>query len=264
MSNKNNNQTILSDTMHKVTDRQFSCLDTYDLYNLYNEGSFIIDFGTKSNLHINLSIVVDDDYIEEIDDFSPDNLNHLVIIGSISLNLSEIIRTINSHYGFKNYHFFDEEGIQNMHDTFPIIFNGFGGTYPSFITPLLPKRVFLGSVKTVSEEFLHLNNIDRVINMCFSKLCLSIEKNFPIEDDDGVDISEILDKTFAIMDNTQNILVVCEKGKSRSASVVLYYYAKKYGLSLTKGLDGLKSCRSLCNPNKGFLNQIEQKLDTSV
>jgi hypothetical protein len=196
----------------KITMNEYTCIDMYTLYNLYNGSSIIIDFRKNPEYQIDCSLSVSvSNYMNILEEFPPDNLNNIAIIGAKSMNLSEIIRNINEQFRFRNYHFFDEDEMINLYKTFPIIFNGSERIYPSIITYFLPRKVFLGSVKTVSEEFLNTNGIDRIINMCFSILNTNIEDNFPIDDDEEVNILEILSKTYTIMDNHQNILVVCEK-----------------------------------------------------
>lgn len=246
-----------------VVSENFNRLNTHDIYNLYNEETTIIDFSSAKQINLSIKVTINN-YVDILLDFSPDNLNHIVIIGLEALNIPEIVVNIDNRYKFKNYYFFNEKHMLSLYEEFPIIFNGVKKTYPSLITQLLPKRVFLGSVKTVTTEFLQINKIDKIINMCYSALNVRTEENFPIEDDESVDISKILDKTYTIIDNSQNVLVVCEKGRSRSVSMVLHYYIKKYNLSLMEGLNGLKKCRSVCKPNDGFLMQINAKIDSSA
>lgn len=233
-------------------------INMYELYNLYNEESFILDF-SNDNLLINFSLKVTmNSYLKSLEEVYPDNLTHLIIISSIYNE--DIIKNIERIYKFKNYYFFNEYDKIELYNIFPILFNGKCNTYPSFITFIQPKRVFLGSIKTINKEFLISNNIEKIINMTFNKLNLDIEENYPIKDEDNIDISNILDQTYNIIENNKNILVVCEKGKSRSVSIILYYYAKKYNLSFEDALKNLKSCRSICDPNDGFKYQIKNKL----
>lgn len=233
-----------------------------NIYNLFNEEAFILDF-SNDDLLINFALKVSvNSYLTFLKDFSPDNLTHLIIISS---NENEnIIQNIETLLKFKNYYFLKQSDKIRLYSKFPILFDGENNTYPSLIHFLLPKIIFLGSVKTVTKYFLTSNNINKIINMTFKKLNVDIEKgieeNYPIEDNDNVDISNILDQTFDVIEKNNNILIVCDKGKSRSVSIILYYYAKKFNLSLEHALKNLKYCRSICDPNQGFINQIKTKL----
>ena len=171
-------------------------INIYELYNLYNEEAFILDF-SNDELLINFSLKVTiDSYLEYLEEVYPDNLTHLIIISSTKDE--NIIKNIETMFKFKNYYFFNQQDKIQLYNMFPILFNGEFNTYPSFITFLLPKKIFLGSIKTINKEFLTLNGIDKIINMTFNKLNLEIEENYPIEDEDNVDISNILDQTYKI------------------------------------------------------------------
>lgn len=232
-------------------------VNIYEFYNLYNEEAYILDF-SDNELKVNFSNKVTlDNYLEILTDFTPDSYINFLIIGTKDhlLDNEEIKR-------FKNHYFFPQNRMIDLYITFPLLFNGDLRTYPSIITYLLPKIIFLGSIKTVTKDFLFFNKIEKVVNLTFNKLGVDNEYNFGIEDEDYVDISDILDQTYSILDSNDNILVVCEKGKSRSVSVVLHYYLKKFSIkNLEEGLANLKKSRSICNPNEGFKRQIKNKLE---
>lgn len=244
------------------TDGNIIPISFYRLYNLYNEEACILDFRQNTSKRINSCLIVNtNNYMDVLEEFPPDNLNNIVLIVSPDIDIIEITHNINMIYSFKKYHCFEDKNMHKLYTIFPFIFNGTTQTYPSLIIPLFPKKVFLGSVKNVTEDFLQESNIDTIINMSFVSLNTSIEHSFPIDDDETTHIEDILDITYSIIDKAQNILVVCQQGKSRSVSVVLYYYIKKYNLSISKGLFDLKNCRSICNPNSGFLRQINKKIN---
>lgn len=46
-------------------------------------------------------------------------------------------------------------------------------------------------------------------------------------------------------------------GKSRSATVVIAYLMHKYHISPVEGLEQLRLARPLCEPNEGFMKQLE-------
>ena len=233
------------------------------IYNLYNEEAYIIDM-RKNNQEaynegykINTSVV-----LKDFEDYLPDNYTNLVIIKEDDSKEDDSMDIVKL---FKNTCRIDNQIVLKLYKQFPILFDGSNKIYPSLIIPLYPKRVFLGSIRTVTSDFLKSCGIDIIINMTYSKLsCVDpikiIEYHYPIEDSEYQDIGDILLETYDLLDVNDNILVVCEKGQSRSVSVVLYYYSKKFNVSMSEGLKKLKECRSICKPNPSFIKQIDEML----
>lgn len=52
------------------------------------------------------------------------------------------------------------------------------------------------------------------------------------------------------------VLVHCHCGVSRSASVIIAYIMKKYGITHHKAFEKVKAKRSIVHPNKGFVSQL--------
>ncbi|KAF4314544.1 putative dual specificity phosphatase protein [Botryosphaeria dothidea] len=59
------------------------------------------------------------------------------------------------------------------------------------------------------------------------------------------------------LDHGGGVLVHCAMGKSRSATVVIAYLMHKYHISPAEGLEQLRLARPLCEPNEGFMKQLE-------
>ncbi|MEM0353963.1 MAG: dual specificity protein phosphatase [Thermoplasmata archaeon] len=55
----------------------------------------------------------------------------------------------------------------------------------------------------------------------------------------------------------KNVLVHCIAGVSRSASLVVYFFMKKYHLEFEKALDLVRQKRSIINPNDSFKFQLK-------
>ncbi|KAH7360006.1 protein-tyrosine phosphatase-like protein [Pyrenochaeta sp. MPI-SDFR-AT-0127] len=53
------------------------------------------------------------------------------------------------------------------------------------------------------------------------------------------------------------VLVHCAMGKSRSATVVIAYLMQEHGISPSEALSHLRQARSICEPNEGFMKQLE-------
>ena len=60
----------------------------------------------------------------------------------------------------------------------------------------------------------------------------------------------------ASISNKKNILVHCQMGKSRSASVIIYYLMRKYNMTYNSAKTLLRSKRSLIEPNSYFEKQL--------
>lgn len=72
--------------------------------------------------------------------------------------------------------------------------------------------------------------------------------------------SEILPTTFEFIDaarkRNENVLVHCQAGKSRSASVVIYYLMKRYSISFEDAYCHVAKIRPEIGLNTGFHNML--------
>ncbi|KAI4714845.1 hypothetical protein J4E89_000526 [Alternaria sp. Ai002NY15] len=53
------------------------------------------------------------------------------------------------------------------------------------------------------------------------------------------------------------VLVHCAMGKSRSATVVIAYLMQEHNISPSEALSHVRQARSICEPNEGFMKQLE-------
>lgn len=141
--------------------------------------------------------------------------------------------------------------------------------YPSMICPW---GLFLGSKNNA-------NNIEVVRQLSIS-LIINItreEPNFfegtldgdtgvtylklPCLDDDNQDMTLVWrEASKAIRDareRNSKVLVHCHAGKSRSASTVIYYLMKHERMNLPDALAHAQMCRSVVQPNPGFMQQLQ-------
>ena len=97
--------------------------------------------------------------------------------------------------------------------------------------------------------------------------------NLSIEDSSSQDITHSLNEAYSFLtqharnrddinnnnnNSRDNILVHCVQGKSRSASIVIYYLMRKYNYTYNRAIELLQSKRSVVSPNKGFEQQLRQ------
>lgn len=60
-----------------------------------------------------------------------------------------------------------------------------------------------------------------------------------------------------VISQNENVLVHCFAGVSRSASLVIYYFMRKYGWTFDQAFQYVKLKRSIINPNEGFQKQLQ-------
>lgn len=135
----------------------------------------------------------------------------------------------------------------------------------SQITP----QLYLGNGKHVqrqTKEFLELD-INVIINCCNEIVHKPNEKyiikQFPI--DDGIEASiisyldEIVDLINYYSNENKKIYVHCVQGRSRSASIVIYYLMKYEKLSFDDAYNKLLKIRPCIFPNNNFIEELKQK-----
>merc|ERR550534_368395 len=126
--------------------------------------------------------------------------------------------------------------------------------------------IFIGNFQGASSlELCQKNNIGALMNLSNKVL-----KNqswmtyyaFPINDLPGANIAELFRMTSNIIEGHlragENILVNCNFGVSRSTTVVLAYIIKKTGMTVDSALALCRRFRPCCNPNHGFIKQLER------
>ena len=121
--------------------------------------------------------------------------------------------------------------------------------------------LFLGAeVGANSKLIFEKHNIKRVLS-----LGIAMEPVFPdkcdymtisIEDSRNEDIYQFFENTYKYIDKAINdkapIYIHCQAGISRSASVVIAYFIKKYKWTYLEALSFVSENRDFINPNKGF------------
>jgi hypothetical protein len=105
-----------------------------------------------------------------------------------------------------------------------------------------------------------LNITDEIDNFYEGKNNLIYYK-FPIRDNNLDDISSILNESYNVIEHHlelgDRVLVHCYMGASRSASVVIHYIMKKYGVSYEHTVNLVKRGRPVVNLTEKFQNTLK-------
>ena len=87
----------------------------------------------------------------------------------------------------------------------------------------------------------------------------------PIDDDERENIFSLFPKLIKFIEaslaKNEGILVHCLGGVSRSATIVIAYMIKTKKWKMRRALKYVKEKRSCINPNKGFLDQLDDYAD---
>ena len=80
-------------------------------------------------------------------------------------------------------------------------------------------------------------------------------------DDENTNLKDVFDEAIEFIDEgieNGKVLVHCYAGRSRSATIVIAYIVKKFGMSVEKALKFVKGCRGIVMPNKYFMKQLDE------
>lgn len=146
----------------------------------------------------------------------------------------------------------------------------------SSMNEIAPGLYLSGQEAALNKNLLNEKKITHILNLATNvdnKFESEIAyKKIKIEDSTTQDIMGCFDESFdyienALKDEHNSVLVHCNAGVSRSASVVISYLMKK-GLHQTyqEAFEHVLSCRSIISPNTGFVEQLvllENKLDSN-
>ncbi|KAJ5066049.1 dual-specificity protein phosphatase sdp1-related [Anaeramoeba ignava] len=141
-----------------------------------------------------------------------------------------------------------------------------------FPSEIVPNFLYLGGIESAQNEiFLQKFEIKHIFNMAKevqnyfqSKKEMShlFYHHYELEDLSKTDISSVLDETYSLIskafEKQQKVFVHCQLGKSRSASVILFYLMKSNKWTYQQAYDFLSLIRSIY-PNQGFIKQLKEK-----
>eukprot|EP00644_Phytophthora_capsici_P015562 jgi/Phyca11/536984/estExt2_fgenesh1_pg.C_PHYCAscaffold_700028 len=141
---------------------------------------------------------------------------------------------------------------------------------------LILEHVFLGSrANARDKDLLQRLGVTHVLNVTppkkmdpvagvpnfFEKDKTFTYRRCPIFDNKAEDISGVLEGCIAFMDQAKyygRILVHCNKGVSRSSSMVVAYLMKQRSMTFEQALDFVVERRPVANPNESFRRQLQE------
>ena len=132
-------------------------------------------------------------------------------------------------------------------------------------------NLFLGDFRAADDiGILRKNNISNIINCAFNlpnkfpKEITYINLNLMDETKQPL-IKSMEDAYKFIKDNKdKKILVHCVYGKSRSASVIIFYLIKEKKMSFQEAKEFVRKIRSCVNPNEGFEKELTKYYDENI
>ena len=139
--------------------------------------------------------------------------------------------------------------------------------YPSEVI----SRLWLGSrAHATMKPWLQQHHITDVLNIGAPSL-IDIERlpnvryhDFVIEDTPRARIGSLFDPCYRIITKalnenpTNNVLVHCFAGVSRSTTIVASFLMRFFGMSRQAAIKWIKQTRPIIQPNPGFLHQLDQ------
>ncbi|KAL7721009.1 protein-tyrosine-phosphatase [Entamoeba marina] len=131
------------------------------------------------------------------------------------------------------------------------------------ISEIIPNELYLGSIESATNpDTLNKFNIKSVLSLFKTQVdvpsFIQNKKFICIDDYMTEPIGKYFDECVDFIKNSQKpILVHCEMGMSRSATIVIVYLMST-GMLMKDAYDFVKQKRSFINPNNGFWFQIYQ------
>lgn len=125
-------------------------------------------------------------------------------------------------------------------------------------------RLYLGNLKdSLNYEMLEKNRIKYILSVTNNGKVRFLDKDYMIthvDDRPGERLIDLFPTLLAYIDEAMtngNILVHCDMGISRSASVIIAWLMTRKGMSLCDAYSYVKSKRSIIQPNPGFIKQLK-------
>jgi hypothetical protein len=151
--------------------------------------------------------------------------------------------------------------VNTYYDYFYNIINQY---YFFFSSPThIIDNIYLGSAFNAASYYTLINlQIKKIINVT-QEITPYFNNDFEYKiyklyDNNHDDISTYLEDSYTYINNTtDNVLVHCYMGSSRSATIVIYYLMKKYNMTLEESIKFVKEKRNIVNLTTKFKSELE-------
>jgi len=259
--------------------------DKYDKEHI--DGSYSISFpyilakriATKPEKFIDY--ILNEEIVKIIKKIKDEESGYILYL--IDKDFSEVLRkSLENYYnGLIAFVLYDD--YKEQHKDIKLVQSTFNNNYPIIPSPphtpdmrfdmsKIIEGLYLGGEEiAINKELLKKNNVSIVLNVT-SHIPHYYESEFtyhrvPIGDAPHVNIKQYFEDTFKIIDeaitNNNNILVHCQAGISRSATIVIAYIMKKNKMKMNDAYNFVHNNRRCIGPNLGFCGQLilyEQEL----
>ena len=132
-------------------------------------------------------------------------------------------------------------------------------------------NIYLGDFRTADNmDILRQYNITHIINCAFNlpnKFPNEITyKRLDLRDEPDQPLIERLEEAYEFIkeNKDKNIFVHCVFGKSRSASVVIFYIMKEKKINFQEAKNFVKNIRSIVEPNSGFELELNKYYEDHI
>lgn len=137
---------------------------------------------------------------------------------------------------------------------------------PNFIID----NIYLGSAYNAANYYTLKNiNIDIIINVTNEITNYFPNyfeyKRYPVYDNNEDDITPYLEDFYqtVVSNKNKNIFLHCLMGASRSASFIIYYMMRHYGMNYNQALSIIKSKRQIVNPSMKLRDVVVSKINAN-
>lgn len=229
-----------------------------------------------------------EDIYEKIMDFCPDNINTIIIVLPKNENIFPLVMSTFNKDNIREYTGFNVsetfilhyEEHENFVSSFPFLSSFYedGDLVEELFEKSIEKLVPYPSIIIDTNFKLFIGNADNARNVKVLKNLgithvVNVTKNIgnysqdieylnvPVDDDESENIIQYMQISNEFINNaiSQNgrILVHCNKGCSRSVTIVIGFLCTMFHLSVSDSLYFIRRCRKNARPNNGFLRQLE-------
>jgi dual specificity MAP kinase phosphatase len=218
--------------------------------------------------------ILNDEAVRMIKKISEEKQGHIYYL--IDTDFSEVLRKSLEEYYNELITFIMYDDYKEQYKDIKLVHTIFTQNYPIIPSPPhtpdmrfemseIISGLYLGGEETANnKELLKKNNMTVILNVT-SNIPFYFESEFtyhriPINDALSVDIKQYFDETFKIIDDTltenKKILIHCQAGISRSATIVIAYIMKKNKMKMNDAYKLVHTRRPCIGPNLGFCGQL--------